>query len=261
MHPACRTSCRAWTWAAMSRWGFERLAAVERWAAVQLFAPAGRQMCGTPRSRQPKWRCGKGRTHVRAVRCSDGSAGRGHLRSRAASARSTVSGRRRDCHQAAASRGLRERLCFLCLFAALSFRRLLIQVSCSGHSPFIASPLLLNLPDSLAQVKNFKTYVKREIVHQSSLKHPFIVSLKEVTCSRLENVVTKCAPGGDMFKYICRHKPHCRLLESQARWIFQQLIIGLDYCHNKVLRDRTPCAAETCSTPHVWPQTQCTVLC
>lgn len=29
-------------------------------------------------------------------------------------------------------------------------------------------------------VKNFKTYVKREIVHQSSLKHPFIVSLKEV---------------------------------------------------------------------------------
>jgi hypothetical protein len=30
------------------------------------------------------------------------------------------------------------------------------------------------------QVKNFKTYVKREIVHQSSLKHPFIVSLKEV---------------------------------------------------------------------------------
>ncbi len=37
-----------------------------------------------------------------------------------------------------------------------------------------------------------------------------------------------------MFRYICRHRPHCRLLESQARWIFQQLIIGLDYCHNKV---------------------------
>ena len=35
-----------------------------------------------------------------------------------------------------------------------------------------------------AQVKNFKTYVKREIVHQSSLKHPFIVSLKEVRQSR-----------------------------------------------------------------------------
>lgn len=29
-------------------------------------------------------------------------------------------------------------------------------------------------------IKNFKTYVKREILHQSSLKHPFIVSLREV---------------------------------------------------------------------------------
>lgn len=37
----------------------------------------------------------------------------------------------------------------------------------------------------LVQVKNFKTYVKREIVHQSSLKHPFIVSLKEVGDSSL----------------------------------------------------------------------------
>ena len=29
-------------------------------------------------------------------------------------------------------------------------------------------------------IKNFKTYVKREILHQSSLRHPFIVTLKEV---------------------------------------------------------------------------------
>lgn len=29
-------------------------------------------------------------------------------------------------------------------------------------------------------VKNYRTYVKREIVHQSSLKHPLIVNLKEV---------------------------------------------------------------------------------
>ena len=36
-----------------------------------------------------------------------------------------------------------------------------------------------------SQVKNFKTYVKREIVHQSSLKHPFIVSLKEVRLGEL----------------------------------------------------------------------------
>jgi len=29
-------------------------------------------------------------------------------------------------------------------------------------------------------LKNFKTYVAREILHQSCLKHPFIVSIKEV---------------------------------------------------------------------------------
>lgn len=30
-------------------------------------------------------------------------------------------------------------------------------------------------------IKNFKTYVNREILHQSSLKHPFIISLREVS--------------------------------------------------------------------------------
>ena len=29
-------------------------------------------------------------------------------------------------------------------------------------------------------IKIFRTYVKREIVHQSSLKHPFIIGLREV---------------------------------------------------------------------------------
>ena len=39
-------------------------------------------------------------------------------------------------------------------------------------------------------VKNFKTYVKREIVHQSSLKHPFIVSLKEVSFAIFDQQLT-----------------------------------------------------------------------
>lgn len=33
-------------------------------------------------------------------------------------------------------------------------------------------------------LKNFKTYVTREILHQSCLEHPFIVSIKEVRCWR-----------------------------------------------------------------------------
>lgn len=30
------------------------------------------------------------------------------------------------------------------------------------------------------QIRNYKTYVKREIVHQSSLRHPSIIRLREV---------------------------------------------------------------------------------
>ena len=42
------------------------------------------------------------------------------------------------------------------------------------------------------------------------------------------------AQGGDLFAYTLGHRPHGRLAETQSRWIFQQLIIGLDYCHRKV---------------------------
>lgn len=47
-------------------------------------------------------------------------------------------------------------------------------------------------------------------------------------------IVMEYARGGDLFNYTMRHGPHARLVEQQARWIFQQLIIGLDYCHRRV---------------------------
>lgn len=132
-------------------------------------------------------------------------------------------------------------------------------------------------------IKNFKTYVKREILNQSSLRHPFIVSLREVTflldflmlryvsayvrndCKRamlLAAYIMRCgwcaqvfltpthlaiamefAQGGDLFRYVLRHQPICRLSEAKAKWIFQQLIIGLDYCHQRVsmLWSTKPC--------------------
>lgn len=40
------------------------------------------------------------------------------------------------------------------------------------------------------------------------------------------------APGGDMLDYVKRKKG---LAEDEARWFFQQLVIGLDYCHQMVL--------------------------
>ncbi|KAK9795493.1 hypothetical protein WJX73_006956 [Symbiochloris irregularis] len=88
-------------------------------------------------------------------------------------------------------------------------------------------------------IKQYKTYVKREIDNQSRLRHPLIVSIQEVflTKSHLA-IVMEYARGGDLFNYTMRHGPHGRLIEQQARWIFQQLIIGLDYCHRRGVANR-----------------------
>ena len=39
------------------------------------------------------------------------------------------------------------------------------------------------------------------------------------------------APGGDLYSYV---STRARLPEDHARFFFQQLIIGMDYCHRKV---------------------------
>ena len=47
-------------------------------------------------------------------------------------------------------------------------------------------------------------------------------------------IAMEYAKGGNLFHYVLQHKPLCRLLEAKAQWVFQQLIIGLDYCHRRV---------------------------
>ncbi|KAK9834462.1 hypothetical protein WJX74_002218 [Apatococcus lobatus] len=85
----------------------------------------------------------------------------------------------------------------------------------------------------------YRRYVSREIKHQSSLRHPLIVALKEVflTPSYLA-IAMEYARGGDLFTYTLSHQPSGRLSEQQARWIFQQLMIGLDYCHQRGVANR-----------------------
>lgn len=41
-------------------------------------------------------------------------------------------------------------------------------------------------------------------------------------------IAMEFAAGGDMFQYV---KHRGGLEEVEARWFFQQLIIGMDYCH------------------------------
>lgn len=43
-------------------------------------------------------------------------------------------------------------------------------------------------------------------------------------------IAMEYASGGNLFNYVQRAQ---RLKEPAARWFFQQLIIGLDYCHKK----------------------------
>lgn len=48
-------------------------------------------------------------------------------------------------------------------------------------------------------------------------------------------MVLEYAPGGTLLEYINRNGG--RLSEDSARWFFQQLIIGMDYCHRHVRLD------------------------
>ena len=63
-------------------------------------------------------------------------------------------------------------------------------------------------------------------------------------------IAMEYAKGGNLFHYLLQHGPHCRLTEAKAQWIFQQLIIGLDYCHRRV----RPATSQlgTCN-PHLHP--------
>ena len=47
-------------------------------------------------------------------------------------------------------------------------------------------------------------------------------------------IAMEYAKGGNLFQYVLQHAPLCRLTETKAQWIFQQLVIGLDYCHCRV---------------------------
>ena len=57
-------------------------------------------------------------------------------------------------------------------------------------------------------------------------------------------IVMECAQGGDLFKFLMG-QPGNRLPEEEARRIFQQLIIGLDYCHCQVILLKG-CATAAC---------------
>ena len=47
-------------------------------------------------------------------------------------------------------------------------------------------------------------------------------------------IAMEYAKGGDLFGYIIRNSPVGRLPEDHAQSLFQQLILGVDFCHRMV---------------------------
>lgn len=78
--------------------------------------------------------------------------------------------------------------------------------------------------------------VEREILNHKALRHPHVVQFKEVFFTdKYLAIAMEYADQGDLFHYV---RANGRLREDVARWIFQQLIFGLDYCHRKGVANR-----------------------
>ncbi|XP_010546286.1 PREDICTED: serine/threonine-protein kinase SRK2G-like [Tarenaya hassleriana] len=72
--------------------------------------------------------------------------------------------------------------------------------------------------------------VAREIINHRSLRHPNIIRFKEVVLTPTHlAIVMEYAAGGELFDRICSAG---RFSEPEARYFFQQLICGVDYCHS-----------------------------
>ncbi|PRW59234.1 sulfur stress regulator [Chlorella sorokiniana] len=79
-------------------------------------------------------------------------------------------------------------------------------------------------------------HAHREIMNHQRLLHPHVVQLKEVFSAKpYLALVMEFVPNGDMFQYVVSRRG---LPESEARWFFQQLMLGMDYCHRKGVMSR-----------------------
>lgn len=74
-------------------------------------------------------------------------------------------------------------------------------------------------------------------------------------------LVMEYAEGGNMLHCI-QKQPNGRLTEDKSRWVFQQLIIGLDFCHRMVSfdADARACAPKLFSSTPLTMAAHCRVL-
>ncbi|CAK0733351.1 hypothetical protein CVIRNUC_000261 [Coccomyxa viridis] len=78
--------------------------------------------------------------------------------------------------------------------------------------------------------------VQRELHHHSGFNHPNVIKFHEVFLTPTHVALAmELAPNGDLFKKVSNAKG---LPESEARGIFQQLILAVDYCHRMGVANR-----------------------
>lgn len=81
------------------------------------------------------------------------------------------------------------------------------------------------------QKQNMGAQVKKEISIMKLVRHPHVVQLKEVLASRTKIfIVLELVTGGELFDLIVQEG---RFKEKTARFYFQQLVVGTQYCHSR----------------------------
>ncbi|KAL0031961.1 hypothetical protein WJX79_009132 [Trebouxia sp. C0005] len=85
--------------------------------------------------------------------------------------------------------------------------------------------------------------VAREVLNQRlCFHHPHIIQFREVFLSTDHlAIVSEFAAGGDLADYIDRHQAiykKASMTESNALWLFHQLVTGVNFCHQMGIANR-----------------------
>eukprot|EP01026_Neomeris_dumetosa_P045188 TRINITY_DN3826_c1_g1_i1.p1 TRINITY_DN3826_c1_g1~~TRINITY_DN3826_c1_g1_i1.p1 ORF type:complete len:373 (-),score=56.07 TRINITY_DN3826_c1_g1_i1:667-1695(-) len=84
--------------------------------------------------------------------------------------------------------------------------------------------------------EHISKYVERELLNHRMLIHPHVIQFKEVfVTDEYLCIVMEYAAGGDLFDYVAKKGG---LKEEEARWLFQQLMVAIDYCHKMEIVNR-----------------------
>ena len=79
------------------------------------------------------------------------------------------------------------------------------------------------------QKQNMGNQIKKEISIMKMVKHKYVVEMIEVLASKTKIfIVLELVTGGELFDKIVQVG---KLNEQQARFYFQQLVEGIEYCH------------------------------